>query len=266
MLKTRVISGIILAIVMIGVTMVGGKGFFAVMSVLSYKGMFELYRAAKIEKKSVALCGYLSAIVFWCVTNFFGEEYNLLLFLLALNGMFILYVIQYEKYKLYEVVFAYFGFIYLVGMFFFLSKIRMAENGIYFIFLLAIGTWGCDTCAYFSGRMLGKKKLAPVLSPKKTVEGAVGGVIGATCIGMLFAYMCPYEFVTIINKELFCALVCIIISIVSQFGDLTASAIKRFFDIKDYGKLIPGHGGVLDRFDSMMFSAPVMYLLVLVFS
>ena len=111
---------------------------------------------------------------------------------------------------------------------------------------------------------MGKHKLAPVLSPKKSVEGAIGGVVGAAVLGALYA--------TLINRFapgadagiLQYALICGIGGIISQVGDLAASAIKRNHDIKDYGKLIPGHGGILDRFDSVIITAPIIYYMAIV--
>lgn len=266
MLKTRIISGIILAVVMATITILGGNVFFFSMALLSLGGMYELYRCAKIEKTALAILGYMMAVVFWLVNYLISEEYNFLILILAITGLFMLYVIRFGVFGLYEAVFVFFGFAYLAGMFYFLQKIRVSENGIGLMLLLVIGTWGCDTCAYFSGRLFGKRKLAPILSPKKTIEGAVGGVVGAVLLGILCAYVFPKLIVSNISSSIFCVIVCFTISVVSQFGDLTASAIKRHFEVKDYGKLIPGHGGILDRFDSLIFSAPVMYLIVLVFT
>ena len=115
---------------------------------------------------------------------------------------------------------------------------------------------GCAAAsfAYFAGRALGKHKLAPVLSPKKSVEGSVGGVLGALLLGALYAYLISLPIVET-------ALICAFTSIISQFGDLFASAIKRNHEIKDYGNLIPGHGGILDRFDSVIITAPFIYVL-----
>lgn len=266
MLKTRVISGVLLAILIAIITILGGNVFLFIMALLSIGGMYEVYRCAKIEKTTLAMLGYVVAAFFWFFNGFLGGAYNFLFLILSINGLFILYVIQFGTYKLYEVIYVFFGLVYLIGMFYFIQKIRASECGVGLMLLLVIGTWGCDTCAYFSGRLFGKRKLAPVLSPKKTIEGAVGGVAGAVTLGILFVYMFPKVIVANIPSCAFSAIVCFVISIVSQFGDLAASAIKRHFEVKDYGRLIPGHGGILDRFDSMIFSAPVMYLIVLVFT
>ena len=124
------------------------------------------------------------------------------------------------------------------------------------MWLIFLCSWGCDTCAYCVGMLIGKHKMAPVLSPKKSVEGAVGGVAGAVLLGVIYAAatkgpMAEY------------ALICGVGALISMVGDLAASAIKRNMGIKDYGKLIPGHGGILDRFDSVIFTAPVIYYLTL---
>ncbi|MBQ6834701.1 MAG: phosphatidate cytidylyltransferase [Lachnospiraceae bacterium] len=266
MLKTRVISGIILIIFMLLITILGGNTFSFTMATLSLGGLYELYHCAKLEKTTLAICGYAMTVAFWTINLTISDKYNFLMSILTMTMLSVVYVIQFRIYKLDEVVLIFFGYDYLIGMFYFLQKVRISENGIGLMLLLIIGTWGCDTCAYFTGRLLGKRKLASVLSPKKTVEGAVGGVVGAVLLGIICSYVFPRLIVSNIPSSIFCVMVCFTISIVSQFGDLTASAIKRNFAVKDYGKLIPGHGGILDRFDSLMFSAPIMYLIALVFA
>ena len=143
----------------------------------------------------------------------------------------------------------------------FVFKLRYVENGIYYVWLIFIGAWGSDTCAYCVGKLFGKHKMPSELSPNKTIEGCVGGVIGAALIGFLFALF------ALRSPEYLWKLPIIggVSSIISQIGDLAASAIKRNHDIKDYGKLIPGHGGILDRFDSIIFIAPIVYYLVVFF-
>ena len=126
-----------------------------------------------------------------------------------------------------------------------------------------LSSWGCDTCAYCVGMLIGKHKMAPVLSPKKSVEGGVGGVIGAALLGLLYAFAMNHWGNAGLDP-VFCAITCGVGGIISQIGDLAASAIKRNYEIKDYGKLIPGHGGILDRFDSVIFTAPVIFILSLV--
>jgi len=130
----------------------------------------------------------------------------------------------------------------------------MQPDGKFIVWLIFLCSWGCDTSAYCVGMLIGKHKMAPVLSPKKSVEGAVGGVIGAAVFAVIYGVLThghPFEY----------AVICACGALISMVGDLAASAIKRNKGIKDYGTLIPGHGGILDRFDSMIFTAPVIYYL-----
>ena len=134
----------------------------------------------------------------------------------------------------------------------YIFKVELISHSyVWFIFILAYAT---DTFAYFSGKLFGRRKLIPQISPNKTIEGAVGGIIGAvvSCEIYIF-YLGETKYIIPIIG------VAIVGSIISQIGDLFASAIKRLFEVKDYGKLIPGHGGVLDRIDSVLFTAPFVY-------
>ena len=145
-----------------------------------------------------------------------------------------------------------FGFVYLT---------RELEHGIYLVWMIFISSWICDTCAYAVGMVFGKHRLAPVLSPKKSVEGAVGGVLGSALVGALFAKLFLAPASGSEQAVWAAALIGAMGAVISQVGDLAASAIKRNHEIKDYGKLIPGHGGIMDRFDSVLFTAPVIYYL-----
>ena len=118
-----------------------------------------------------------------------------------------------------------------------------------------------DTGAYFAGLKFGKRKLAPLISPKKSVEGAIGGILGSMIVGALYAYLIVESVISDQKILWIFVLISGVGAVVSQVGDLAASAIKRNHEIKDYGKLIPGHGGVMDRFDSVIFTAPMIYFL-----
>jgi len=138
-------------------------------------------------------------------------------------------------------------------------QIRLLEQGAFLVWLVFFCSWGCDTCAYCVGVTMGKHKLAPVLSPKKSIEGAVGGVVGAALLGAAYAALINRFAPTADANVLSYALICAVGGVISQVGDLAASAIKRNHNIKDYGKLIPGHGGILDRFDSVIITAPIIF-------
>lgn len=140
------------------------------------------------------------------------------------------------------------------------------NHGVFLILFIAFCAWMTDVMAYFVGSFLGKHKLCPNISPKKTVEGAVGGVVGcviATVI--LYAVFTNFIFETKENNYLAVILMTAFLSIISMCGDLTASVIKRNFGIKDFGKLIPGHGGIMDRFDSLIFVLVAFYAIFNIF-
>ncbi|MBQ3054834.1 MAG: phosphatidate cytidylyltransferase [Oscillospiraceae bacterium] len=146
-----------------------------------------------------------------------------------------------------------------------LLLLRESEQGLLVFLLPFIAAWTTDTGAYFVGRFLGKHKLAPVISPKKTVEGAVGGVL--ICI------LCMVGYGVIVNRYfdgdfslVFLAVAGLVLSVLSQMGDLSLSIIKREYNIKDYGGVFPGHGGILDRFDSVLFTAPATYFVLRIFA
>lgn len=142
------------------------------------------------------------------------------------------------------------------------GRIHRLDGGDALILVPFIAAWGTDTCAYFAGRFFGKHKLAPIVSPKKTVEGAIGGVIG--CILLMIAYSFVAHAIWDLRFRLSSlAILAAVGSVVSQIGDLSMSYIKRGLGIKDYGNIMPGHGGVLDRFDSVLFTAPFTELLLM---
>jgi phosphatidate cytidylyltransferase len=158
-----------------------------------------------------------------------------------------------------------FGVLYIPVMLSFIYLTRMYTDGNYLVWLIFISSWICDTCAYCVGMLIGKHKLAPKLSPKKSIEGAIGGAVGSALAGALYGYVLTQ--IRSLDFVIIGIFVCIggIGAIASQIGDLTASALKRNHNIKDFGNLIPGHGGVLDRFDSVIVTAPMIYILAVLF-
>ena len=126
--------------------------------------------------------------------------------------------------------------------------------------MVFLGAWICDTFAYFTGVLIGKHKLIPEISPKKTIEGSIGGII-FTIIGFIVYGLIMNSFFEAQLSYVYLAILGLALSVVSQVGDLIASAIKRQYSIKDFGNIFPGHGGVLDRFDSVMLSAPVLLMI-----
>ncbi|SKA87040.1 phosphatidate cytidylyltransferase [Caloramator quimbayensis] len=171
--------------------------------------------------------------------------------------------IFFKKYNVVSSALTITGFIYIVCFFSLLTLIRdNAKGGSYLIWIVFIIAWSCDTAAYYSGRFFGKRKLCPSVSPKKTVEGSIGGIIGSV-IGIIIWALISKSVITINWSSLI--LLGIIGGIVSQLGDLSASLIKRYVGIKDYGNIMPGHGGLLDRFDSILFTVPIVYYYITIF-
>ena len=257
MFKTRLISGILLVIAALLTIISGGYVLFFTLLCISLIGMQELYKAMGIHEDRTGLLeivGYLGAVLYYISLLLGFESYGLMAVLVSLIMVMFVYVFTYPKYHANQVMAAFFGVVYVAVMLSFILMTRNLPDGKFIVWLIFLCSWGCDTCAYCVGMLIGKHKMAPVLSPKKSVEGGVGGVVGAALLGVIYAAATQGPMVEY-------AVICGIGALISMVGDLAASAIKRNQGIKDYGKLIPGHGGILDRFDSVIFTAPVIYYL-----
>ena len=259
MFTTRLISGIVLVALAILFVGKGGVLLFAVTAAISLIGLFELYRALSLDGKPLAWIGYLTAVSYYAILWFEGQQFITLMIIASLMLLMAVYVFTFPTYRTEEITGAFFGVCYVPVMLSFLCQTREMDDGTFTVWLIFLSSWGCDTCAYCAGMLFGKHKLAPVLSPKKSIEGAVGGVAGAALLGLAYGLVLGTHMEEFDNPVVACAISCAIAAVISQIGDLAASAIKRNHDIKDYGHLIPGHGGILDRFDSMIFTAPAIY-------
>lgn len=259
MFKTRLISGILLVIAALLTIISGGYVLFFTLVCISLIGMQELYKAMGVHGESTGLLeiiGYLGAILYYVSLLLGFESYGLMTVLVSLILIMFVYVFTYPKYNAHQIMSAFFGVVYVAVMLSFILLTRNLPDGKFIVWLIFLCSWGCDTCAYCVGMLIGKHKMAPVLSPKKSVEGGIGGVVGAGLLGVIYAAAIQGPMVEY-------AVICGIGALISMVGDLAASAIKRNQGIKDYGKLIPGHGGILDRFDSVIFTAPVIYALAI---
>lgn len=263
MFKTRLLSGIVLVLLALVFIISGGYLLLGATLVISIIGMFELYRVFQMEKSPLAFLGYLAVCVFYGNLRWNFLPDSLIVILAFMILLMFVYVFAYPKYRANQVMAAFFGLFYVGIMLSYVYQIRTLERGLYLTFLIFLCSWGCDTCAYCVGMLIGKHKMSPVLSPKKSIEGAVGGVVGAALLTALYCFIFrkPMDIGTVEITVL--AVISGIGALISMVGDLTASAIKRNYDIKDYGKLIPGHGGILDRFDSMIITAPIIYYLAI---
>ena len=257
MFKTRLISGIVLVIIALATIISGSWILFFTLLAVSLIGMRELYKVMKVSDEHVTvleLVGYLGAVLYYIAMKADFGNYGTMAIIISMILILFVYVFGYPKYHAEQVMAAFFGVVYVAVMLSFIYLTRSLPDGKFLVWLIFLCSWGCDTCAYCVGMLIGKHKMAPVLSPKKSIEGAVGGVAGAALLGVIYAAATQ-------GKMAEYALICAVGALISMVGNLAASAIKRNQNIKDYGKLIPGHGGILDRFDSVIITAPVIYYL-----
>ena len=260
MFKTRLLSGIVLVILALITIISGNLVLFCTLLGISLIGMQELYRAMGVREdrfNALELAGYGGAVIFYLTILLGQPKYEMIALLFGLVGIMCVYVFAYPKYRAEQVMAAFFGIVYVAVMLSYIYQTRNLEDGKFIVWLIFICSWGSDTCAYCVGMLIGKHKMAPVLSPKKSVEGGVGGVVGAALIGAVYA-------AAVHSDIAMYAVIGAVGALISMIGDLAASAIKRNREIKDYGTLIPGHGGILDRFDSVIFTAPCIYFLAAV--
>ena len=265
MFVTRLLSGIALVLVLLVTGILGGNVLWGFCLAISLIGTYEFYKVFKIEK-SLGIIGYGFAVVYYLALLFYKGSVNGALFL-AIELMVVagVYVLKYPKYNTEQVFASILGLLYLPMMLSYIYQIRITEDGLYSLWLIFLCSWGCDTCAYCVGMLIGKHKMAPVLSPKKSIEGAVGGVLGTALLTVIYLSVFKSKMNIDGTTIAILAVISAIAALISMVGDLTASAIKRNYDIKDYGTLIPGHGGILDRFDSMIITAPIIYYLAVFF-
>ena len=271
-MKTRTISSVVLGMILLVLLISGGYLLAAVLCAVSLTGFHEMMMAMGIEEErgfsSLCAGGYLGTIFHYAGLMFCGKEgelsWGIWSFLLVFFVTAILYVLSFPRYDSRQVFCVIFSFFYVPFLLSFIFLIRESKLGIYLAWVPFVA-WVCDIFAYLCGRALGRRKLVPLLSPKKTVEGALGGVLGAALVGLLFGFfvMQKESFDGAILREFTC--ITLLGSVLSQFGDLFASGIKRNHNLKDYGRLIPGHGGIMDRFDSVIFVTPFVYLMLHIF-
>ena len=262
---TRLFSGIVLVILVFVTCWFGSWPLWIFTMLTGFIGLNEFYRVFEIKADSILGAAGMAGAVLWeavvyAVSGGLPEQKELLwlTLLLAFMAIMAVYVFTFPRYDTQKVLAAFFGIVYVPVMLSFIYQTRMLWDGFHLVWLIFFCSWGCDTCAYCVGMLIGRHKLAPVLSPKKSIEGAIGGVVGAAALGALYA-----AFVD--GPAAGYALICAAGAVASQVGDLAASAIKRQHGIKDYGTLIPGHGGILDRFDSVIVTAPMIYMLAVLF-
>lgn len=262
---TRLMSSIVLVIVALTTILLGGDVLLVTLLLLSLVGVSEYYKVFGIEKKAPGLVGYAAVVVYYLLVRFSLTQFYLILVVALLMGAMAVYVMTFPKYKTEEIMAVVFGVVYVGVMLSFIYQVRVLENGIYAVWLIFLCSWIADTCAYVVGITMGKHQMTPVLSPKKSIEGGIGGVAGSILLSLLYAWFVKERAEWAVNPMFVFPVICGVGAVISMIGDLAASAVKRNHGIKDYGKLIPGHGGVLDRFDSVIMTAPCIWLLMVLF-
>ena len=270
MFLTRLISGILLLTFTFVTMFFGGQLLLITLFMISLIGLYELYKVMKFENTPLACVGYLGAFAWYLNIDTKPNAIldikvpELMIFSIVVVAALLIFVVKYPKYSANQLFSTIFGIFYIPVMISFIFKTRETiAFGQWLAWMVYVSSWGSDTCAYAVGRLFGKHKLAPDLSPKKSVEGSIGGIIGSALIGVIFGLIMSNFTGKSENLIIIFAVIGGLGSIISQIGDLAASGIKRNYDIKDYGHLIPGHGGILDRYDSIIITAPIVYFLSL---
>ena len=255
---TRIISALVGVPLIALFLIVRGNYLYMFVGVLSLVGMYEYYKAIKTTGvKTMNYIGFIFCIAFYMLQLIYpGVEIFSKLMAIMLLTLFT-YEIFTRKSGINGIVHTIFGFVYVAFLMSHILLINNLENAAILVWLPFLTAWFADSAAYFTGISIGKHKLSPMISPKKTNEGALGGIIGCSLLTTVYGvFISNYNSSIGIYNFILIGLLC---GVFSPLGDLAASYIKRFAKIKDFGKLIPGHGGVLDRFDSILFTMPIVY-------
>lgn len=251
-MKTRVLSGLIMA-PLLAILYFGGYILFAACFLIGIMAVREFYNGFHaMDIKPNFGIAVVAAIALYIIDLFTDDPQWYMLWFFGVVLASLLYLFNIEHRKLEDAMATITGVVYVVFFSFHVTLVEQTQYGI-LIWLVVLTAFGTDIMAYFSGFLFGKHKLCPKISPKKTIEGSVGGTLGSVILCGLFGYFFAPEVLV------HCLIIGVLGGIVSQFGDLTASIFKRKMGIKDYGNLIPGHGGILDRFDSVLFTGPMVY-------
>lgn len=253
-MKTRIISGIAMVPLLL-VVYFGGIPLMIAAFLVASIGCKELYSGFEaLDVRPSLIIGEISACILFLFGFFFPKNYMMVMFWLVISVMAsCFYLFNIKERKIVDTLATILGIVYVIFFSYHVVLVDQDAKFHNFIWIVLISAFGSDIFAYFTGVFLGKHKLCPNLSPKKTIEGAIGGFCGSGILCGLFAYFVMPEYL------IHAVILGFIASIFSMCGDLTASAFKRQMGIKDYGNLIPGHGGIMDRFDSVLFTAPVVF-------
>lgn len=261
----RITSSLLGLPMVIVVLLFGNKYVIDVaLAVVALISLHEYYNSFSKNYKTIQWLGYLLAI---CISFIHLVPTDMLFKIISLGIPFIVAILFIElilrnlKISIVDIAISLFGIFYIVLFTMFVPLIAGLEHGKVLIWYVLTASWGTDIFAYIVGRKIGKHKFSKI-SPKKSIEGCIAGTIGAVILSLIYTF-CINKFMGfLIAPYLHIVIASIVLSVIGQFGDFAASSVKRFNEIKDFSNLIPGHGGLLDRIDSLIFIAPFAYILL----
>lgn len=262
----RLTSGFIVALALIVILLIPSNLITGILfTVIAIIAMNEYLRAISKVCKPIKWIGYLSCIIV-AIINYIPEQYLLSILMFSIPSILLILFVQViatdMKTTFKDMAYTFLGICYIPVFIMFLSLVDGMNNGKILLGYVFISAWGTDVFAYSIGLRLGKHKFSKV-SPKKSIEGCIAGTLGSTILMVIYTlvlnncFSFEYSYIMI-------AIIGMVLSLIGQIGDFSASCIKRYVDIKDYSNLLPGHGGMLDRIDSVLFIAPFAYMLFMI--
>jgi phosphatidate cytidylyltransferase len=260
-LGKRVLSAIVAILFLIFMFWIGGWFFNLVLVFVSLIGMKEIYHS--FSNKGMypqRWSGYLIIIFFYLQHFLFHGIYDFFYFIIA-TVLLLSMMVWMPSVKPEDIAITLLGLLYPGVLLSTASLIKESAfiDDYYLLYISLTATYGTDTFAYFVGSFLGKRKLCPAISPNKTIEGSIGGLAGGIILVILLGFILNWVYNINVHPIHF-AIIGLLGGVFSQIGDLTASSIKRYCNVKDFGNIMPGHGGILDRIDSLLFVLPVVYV------
>ncbi|NMB35177.1 MAG: phosphatidate cytidylyltransferase [Firmicutes bacterium] len=259
MLRERIGTALVGIPLLFFLAYVGGYWYSLIILVVGILGLKEYFSMMKIGGwKPTQLAGYLFLPLALLAVHKANSTLILTLWVFIFITFALFPVFFFTKVKYWEAALSFWGVFYTGGLSGFLIAIRLLPAGFYLTIFLLILVWSADVSAFFTGKTLGKNPLAPRISPQKTWEGTIGGLLGSTVAGVLGAWFFPLDFLNLYIG----AMLGLLVGSIGMLGDLNQSVLKRSVNVKDTGDLLPGHGGILDRFDSLLFAAPIFYIFI----
>lgn len=236
--------------------------FFAITAIMS---IYEYFKAFKSQGKAkpVTPIGYMACALI-AVIHIIPKEYIItiigIVIPVSILLLFLQVIVSNMKYTIEDIAITFIGICYIPLFLMFIPILMSIENGKILVWFMIIAAWATDIVAYITGKTIGKHKFSKI-SPNKSIEGCIGGALGAVIVSIIYAFAINNIFGMNINY-IYIGVISLILSIIGQIGDFSASSIKRYVGIKDFGNLLPGHGGMLDRIDSLIFIAPFAFFLL----